>query len=569
MAKWSMREIPEISKDLESSAFNKIIKSLISLRGVESEKDAIKFFDPDYDRDIFDPFLFCQMEKVVERIKKTKEQKEKVAIFGDYDADGITSSVILKQTFDDLGLESFVYIPDKKKEGYGLNLLAIEKFKEQGVSLIITVDCGITGVSEVEKAKSFGIDVIITDHHHIPENIPEAFAIINPHQKDCGYPFADLAGVGVAFKVACAVYSRLMPEKKEQTKWMLDLVAIGTVADCVPLISENRIFVRYGLLVLAKTRRVGLLELFSVGRILIDENNIPDTKKISFYVAPRINAAGRIDHANLAYDLISENNQVKARNFALELEDSNSQRQKITEQVVKDVKILAENYFADKKFIFATSEHFPIGIVGLVAGKIAGQYNKPVAIFQKNEFESKGSFRSIPQINIIEIIEKCKELLLRYGGHSQAAGVSVENDKMESFYEKMNDLIEKELAGKDMTPLIIVDTEISAVDIEFGLLEGLEKMQPFGEGNLEPLFLMKKVEVLEVRVLGNGKKHLKLFLKPSDGSPKIFEAVAFNSYDKMEKVAAGNIIDIVFSLGRDQWNGNNKIQLILEDFCLV
>jgi single-stranded-DNA-specific exonuclease len=566
--KWNLVDSLRKESSLQQLAVNSIIKILLINRGIESENKANEFLFPDFERDIYSPFLFSQMEKVVERIKIASEKKEKVVIFGDYDADGITSAVILKQALEDLSIETSVYIPDKKNEGYGLNLLAISKLKKENISLIITVDCGITGIKEVELAKKLGMDVIITDHHHVPEKTPQAFAIINPHQKNSGYPFADLAGVGVAFKVAQAIYEKLMPEKKEQTKWMLDLVAIGTVADCVPLIGENRIIVKYGLLVLAKTRRAGLRELFSVGKIVIDENNIPDTQKISFYIAPRINAAGRINHANLAYDLIVADSKIKARNFALELEANNCERQKITEQVAGEIRILAENSFADKKFIFAQGEHFSIGVVGLVAGKISTQYNKPVAIFQKNEKESKGSLRSIPQINIIEILEKCSDLLLKYGGHSQAAGVSVENKKMEALYEKMNMLIEKELLDKDMTPAINIDTEIFSKDIDFDLLDALEKMQPFGEGNPQPLFLMKQLEILEIKTVGSTKKHFKLFLKPKDQSPKIFEAIIFNGWEKMEKIVNGDIIDMVFSLQRDQWNGNNKISLVIEDFNL-
>ena len=313
MAKWLKKESVEIPVDF-SLKLHPLVAKILLARGLKSEIELEKFITPDYQTDTHDPFLFSQMEKLVERIKQARDLREKVIIFGDYDADGITSSAILKETFSELGIEADVYIPDKRTEGYGLNLLAIDLFKVAGVKLIITVDCGITSLAETAKAKEFGIDVIITDHHHVPAQVPDAFAIINPHQEGCGYPFAELAGVGVAFKVVQAIYARLMPEKIGQTKWMLDLVSIGTIADCVPLIGENRLFVKYGLVVLSKTRRIGLLELFTVGRIAIDESAIPDTKKVSFYVAPRINAAGRINHANLAYNLIIEKDDYMSKN---------------------------------------------------------------------------------------------------------------------------------------------------------------------------------------------------------------------------------------------------------------
>lgn len=565
MAIWKIKNEGRIA----NSAFanmHPIVSGLLRDRGFLTKEDQEAFLRPDYDRDMPDPFLFLEMEKAVKRIRRAREKNERVAIFGDYDADGVTSSVILRQTLEEFDIETVVYIPDKKKEGYGLNVQAVAQLKEQGVSLIITVDCGITGVDEVKKAKALGVDVIITDHHHVPETLPKAFAIINPHIEGCGYPFADLAGVGVAFKLAQAIYMKLMPDKIEQTKWLLDLVAIGTVADCVPLIGENRLIVKYGLIVLSKTRRIGLKELFFVGKIAVDAANLPDSKKISFYIAPRINAAGRMDHANLAYELISEAEPAKARLLALELEASNTERQKITEQVVQEVKVLAENSFKDKKFIFAQGEHFPIGVVGLVAGKIAQQYNKPVAIVQKGEQESKGSLRSIPQVNIIETIGQCADLLVRFGGHAQAAGITVANDKAQAFYEKMDVIIAKALNGQNMSPFIEIDREIKAKDIDFSLLDGLEMMRPFGEGNREPVFIMKNVEILSMKMMGNGNRHVKFILKGSETGLRTIEAVAFGGYEKAKGISSGDRIDVVFCVQRNDWNGNTSIQLMLEDF---
>ncbi|HAR99754.1 MAG: Single-stranded-DNA-specific exonuclease RecJ [Candidatus Moranbacteria bacterium GW2011_GWC2_37_73] len=583
MAKWTLKEPQEISSlpaGGSSLSLNSSVIKLLLSRGLKSEKEISQFIDPNYETDSFDPFAFGDMEKVVDRIKRARDEKQQVAIFGDYDADGITSSAIIKETLDLLGIESFVYIPNKHSEGYGINSAAIDIFKEKNVNLIITVDCGITSIAEVEKANSFGMDVIITDHHHVPASVPDAFAIINPHQDGCGYPFKELAGVGVAFKVVQAVFQKLLPEKIHLSKWMLDLVAIGTIADCVPLVGENRLFVKYGLTVLSKTRRIGLLELFTVGRIVINENEIPDTKKVSFYIAPRINAAGRINHASLAYNLIIEKDVAKARIFALELEANNSERQKITEKIVDEVKVLAENAFKDKKFIFAISEHFSIGVVGLVAGKIVQKYNKPVAIFQKSEDVSKGSFRSIPQINIIETIGECQELLVKYGGHSQAAGVSVANENLEKFYEKMNTLITEKLKGIDLSLEIKLDGELEFDNISPDLVNDLEKLQPFGQDNEEPIFAMRNLIVGEKRTIGTGNKHIKFyFLSKSQprvdeqsslrveagDSPKIFEAVAFNGYEKYFEISEGDCVDIACNIQKDEWNGNSKIQLMLID----
>ena len=574
MAKWLKKEGVEIPVDF-SLKLHPLVAKILLARGLKSGIELEKFITPDYQTDTHDPFLFSQMEKLVERIKQARDLREKVIIFGDYDADGITSSAILKETFSELGIEADVYIPDKRTEGYGLNLLAIDLFKVAGVKLIITVDCGITSLAETAKAKEFGIDVIITDHHHVPAQVPDAFAIINPHQEGCGYPFAELAGVGVAFKVVQAIYARLMPEKIGQTKWMLDLVSIGTIADCVPLIGENRLFVKYGLVVLSKTRRIGLLELFTVGRIAIDESAIPDTKKVSFYVAPRINAAGRINHANLAYNLIIEKDVIRARDFALELEASNTQRQKITSEIVSEIKALAETQYKDKKLIFAIGEHFSIGIVGLVAGKIAQQYGKPTAVFQQGEQESKGSFRSIPQINIIEAIGQCSQFLVKFGGHSQAAGVSVRNDQLENFQKALEAIIEKQLEGIQLEAEIIIDGQVAAAEMDFKLIADIEKLRPFGIGNEEPILLLENLIISEKRFLGSEKKHVKFFLVAAEAEPigskdkmKVFEAISFGGGEKFAAFKEGDRIDVVCNLQRDDWNGNSRIQLNVVDMRL-
>jgi len=561
---WKIKENKKIDIPFDLN-LPEVLVRLLAGRGIEGSEAVREFLEPDYEKGVHDPFLFSDMGKVVERIAQARDNKERVVIFGDYDADGITSSVILKETLETLGIAVAVYIPDKRSEGYGMNLGAIEKLAEEETKLIITVDCGITGIEEVERARELGIDVIITDHHHVPEELPKALAVINPRTGNSGYPFLELAGVGVAFKVAQAIFEKLLPQKKEQVKWFLDLVAIGTVADCVPLVGENRIFVKYGLLVLSKTKRNGLLQLFSVARLNIDENNVPSTRNIGFHIAPRINAAGRINHANLAYDLLVEGDIAKARVFALELEENNSHRQKITETATNEVKVLAENSFKDKKLIFAVGENFPIGVVGLVAGKIAQQFNKPTAVLQKGETESKGSFRSIPQVNIIEAIERCKELLLKFGGHSQAAGISIENGKLEAFYEKLNAEIEKELEGKDISPEILVDAEISPKDVDFALAESLDRLKPFGENNPEPVFAMRNLLVEDTRIIGNGEKHLKLSLRAQDGTPKIFESIGFYIAKEFAHIKKGDMVDVAFNLQKDEWNGNQRIQLLLVD----
>jgi len=542
-----------------------VVLQVLANRGITEKEEVKKFFNSNYETDIHDPFLFSDMEKAIERIAEAREKKEKVAIFGDYDADGVTSSALMHEALFEIGFRDIdVYIPDRQAEGYGMNGPALEYLRKRGINLIITVDCGIANAEEVAMAKEAGMDVIITDHHQVPKKLPEAAAIINPHIAGCGYPFSDLAGVGVAFKFAQAMFMRFEKSKVESLKWLLDLVAIGTIADCVPLVGENRVLAKYGMIVLSKTKRTGLLEMFKVGRIMIDEMNIPDAQKVAFQIAPRINAAGRMDHANISYGLMVEKDPVAARTMALEVEDKNKSRQKITAEIAREVRALAENSFKDKKLIFASNEHWQVGILGLIAGRIADEFAKPTAIFQKQEKVFVGSFRSIGQVNIFSALEKCSDLLVRFGGHSQAAGVQVLEENMEKFYERLSGLVEKELEGKDISPSLDIDLEVSPESIDWGLMETIKKLEPFGNGNEEPVFLMKDLIIEDMRIVGNGSKHLKLSLRPQT-SPKVFESIGFGLGDNLQNLEKGQAVDIVFNLQEDEWNGNKKMQFNLID----
>lgn len=548
----------------ESLSLHPQVLKLLLHRGVRTKEQIKKFMFPNYDEDIRDPFLFKDMSKAMDRLRVAQENKEKILIFGDYDADGITSSLILKIALEEMNFETAIHI-NNKEDGYGLNDDALKKFSQKGFTLVITTDCGIANKDEVAGAGKIGMDVIVTDHHHVPPQVPLAVALINPKIENCGYPEDNLAGVGVAFKFAQAIYATFLPEKKEATKWMLDLVAIGTIADMVPLTGENRTMVKFGLLVLSKTRRVGLQEMFKVGRILIDENNFPDARKVSFQIAPRINAASRMTHADRAFGLLAEDDRVKARDMALDLEDQNSRRQKETAQVVSEAEKIAKNSFKDKNFILLSNPNFPVGILGLVAGKLVEKFKRPVAILKKEGDESKGSFRSIPKINIIESIEACSDLLLKYGGHAQAAGITIKNENLEKFYDKMAGIIDEKLEGADLSPEIKVDLELTPEDIGLELVEDLKKMEPFGQGNELPVFLMNNLIIQDLKWLGSGEKHLKLFVRPKNGSPKIFEAIGFNMSEKFKDLKLGDEINLLFNLEQDEWNGNKKIQMKIID----
>lgn len=571
--KWELCEYGENATDPScfdgSRKYNQVILKLLTRRGISTQKSIEDFFGFNYA--VSDDLLrIAGIVQAVERIIMAREKKEKIAIFGDYDADGVTATALLFEVLESLGFSKLTYyIPDRQLEGYGMNLQAIEFLARDGVKLIITVDSGITNVTEVEKAREFGIDVIVTDHHHPPEILPKAVAIINPHLENSGFDFSDLAGVGVAFKLAQALVFKMAPEKIDQLKWMLDLVAIGTVADCVTLLGENRTLTKYGLVVLSKTRRAGLLEMFKVGGIDISENNIPDTQKIAFQIAPRINASGRMDHASVSYKLIIEKNPAHARVLALEVEGKNQERQKMTAEIVKEIEMVAERDFSDKKFIFVKSEHWPVGILGLVAGKVVDKFQKPTIVFQIQEKEYVGSLRSIPEINIVECLGKCSDLLSKFGGHSQAAGVRIAPENVDQFCERMTELIEKELQDKEIVSTLAIDLELKAGDIDWEFMTDLKKMEPFGMGNKEPVFMLRRMRVSDARLVGNGIKHLKLALKPTDGNPKIFDAIGFKLGADFSALKKDDLIDIVFNLSEDEWNGSKKIQLKLIDLKLA
>jgi single-stranded-DNA-specific exonuclease len=568
MALWKIKHADSEEGTSAEEGLHPVMAHLLRLRGIVTDEERESFFRPDYRKDLHDPFLFSDMQKLVERIALVRKRGERVGVFGDFDVDGVTSSVLLREMLTALNIPVAVYIPDKNTEGHGLHVNALNVFEKEGVKLLMTVDCGMTNHAEVDEANRRGMDVIIIDHHHVPPVLPNALAIINPKLPESSYPFRELCGAGTTFKVGQALYKTFLPDQEDQLKWLLDLAAVGTVADCMPLIGENRVIVKYGLIVLSKTRRIGFQEMFAVGRIQIDENHVPDARAIGFQIGPRINAAGRMAHAKIAHDLLMEQDRVAARGLALELEANNEARQKISKETADQVKKVAENLYKDKKFIFAVSEHYPLGIVGLIAGRIAHEFNKPTAVLQKGETESQGSFRSVPSLNIIEAIEQCGDLLVKFGGHSQAAGMTIKNENLEVFYEKLNGIIEKQLEGVVVEPEIDIDMKLSPYQVTLQLTQEIQRFAPFGEGNREPVFLLENMVVEQVRMVGNGSKHLKLSLRPEEGDLKFFDAIGFGLGEKFPDLNVGQKVDVVFQLEENVWNGNTTLQLKLIDMRL-
>lgn len=540
-----------------------IIRSLLRQRGIE---DAVAdvFMVPDYDRDLHNPFLFRDMDKVVTRIRAAKECNERVGIFGDFDADGVTSSVILRETLEKLGINTLVHIPHKIDEGHGLSQKAITRFKEAGVRLILTLDCGMMNHREIAEAALLGMETIVIDHHHVPDVLPPALAIINPKLPADTYPFRELCGAGTSFKVATALYRRLMPERIEELKWLLDIAAIGTVADVMPLVGENRVIVKYGLIVLQKTRRPGLLEMYTVGRIPIDEGHAPDARMIAFQIAPRINAASRMAHAETAHELLYTTDRERARILALELEGYNTARQKVSQMVAEDVHAIAALKFQEEKFVVAMSPEFPLGVVGLVAGKVAHEIGKPTGVFQRGDETSTGSFRSIPGFSIIEALEECADLFEKFGGHDQAAGLTIHNDRIDLFLERFRNIVRDHLKNVETVPELLIDFELSPDDLTLELVQALQDIAPFGEGNPEPIFRLSGLEIQSARTVGKEGKHWKLML----GHPLLsdsIDAVGWSLVRAYPDLVPGDHLEVVCQVEENVWNGRTTLQLKLLD----
>jgi len=555
--KKNKRCFPQLEKATEQILLN---------RGFENEKELKCFFTPDYEKDLHDPFLLNDMKKAVERILNKKTKLDKICIFGDYDADGVTGSVLLTSFLKkELKLNVFSYIPDREEEGYGMSERAIDYLKKQNTTLIITVDCGITNVEEVFYAKKSGIDVIILDHHDVVEKIPKALAVIDPkNPQEKRYPFKELAGVGVAFKFLQAISRKSSEIKEDNLKWYLDLVAVGTVADCVPLLNENRTLVKFGLMVLAKTKRAGFRQLFQNGRIQINESELPKTEQIAFQIAPRINAAGRMKHAKMAYNLLMEENETKANEIAKELEKENRNRQKVTADILKKMKKKLNAMKKIPKVIIKTSAEWKIGIIGLIAGRLAEEFSRPVILLQEKGDIFRGSGRSIPGFDLVGAFKKQAGLLNKYGGHNQAAGLTLSKENFFEFKESFQVEAEKKIIRK-LIKTILIDIKVTLKEINAKFCEEISMLEPFGKENELPTLLLKKANIINKKRLGKDDKHLKLWIEGYNGT-EILEGIGFGMGERTTEIKINDKIDLIFNLEKNYWNGTRKLQLKLIDF---
>ncbi|MFA5128496.1 MAG: single-stranded-DNA-specific exonuclease RecJ [Patescibacteria group bacterium] len=571
--KWKIAE--QINGEFKNKfpEIDPVILQLLANRGIKTQEQIDEFLYPDYSQDIHDPYLFLDMEKAVERIFLALEKKEKIIVHGDYDADGVCSALVVVSTLLAMGADVQVYLPHRELEGYGLNMQTVEELGKNGVNLIITTDCGISNRLEIKRAAELGIDVIITDHHAEPPNLPEAaFAIIDPHLSREKYPFRDLAGAGVAFKLVQAIlkspqfkFGGLQFDPEAFEKWLLDLVAIATITDIMPLLGENRTLVKHGLLVLNKTQRIGLKKL--VESLGLNKNKDLDAKNVAFQIGPRLNAAGRIDHANQAYELLKIDDVVEVQNLVDALNKTNEGRQGLSERVMAEAKAQIGEDIGEQKVLFAKGDGWPVGIVGLVAGKIAENFWRPTFIMTEREEDIMGSGRSIPEFDITEGLHEAKDFLSHYGGHAGACGFTLKNKKdLKKFEKILKKFVEQKLSGLELVPTLNIDAEVRLEKINWELFELLEKFAPFGKANERPRYLGREFTVESFESVGTNGNHLRTNLSQGNGVRKKFIGFCFGEWCRKLKV--GDKIDVVFEVDVNEWNGNRELQMKIIDLKL-
>ena len=544
--------------------YSPIILQLLWNLNIKGPEHAEAFLNPDYTQ-LNDPFLFPQMKVAIERILQAKEKSEKIFIYGDYDADGVPGAIILDTVCKAFGIITEIYIPHRETEGYGLNNGAIDYIEKQNGKLIITCDCGISNAEETLYAKEKRIDVIITDHHTLPEALPEAYAIIHPEVGN--YPFKLLSVGGVAFKLAQGLLKSeekltSTDSKEAIEKWLLDLVAISTVGDMMPLIDENRVLVYYGLKVLNQTKRLGLRKLIEVAG-----NNFGslDTYSIGFRIAPRINAAGRLDHANAAVNLLLSEDEKEAIKMAESLNATNNERQRLTDIIVKEAKFQIVEEGQEKHYCLVSfKEGWHLGLLGLAAGKISQEFNRPVILLTEIQGMVKGSVRGIEHFNVIKALQKIGDLFLKFGGHPAAAGLTLKNKSvLPEFKEKMEELAKDDLQDKELISILNVD-EVDIDDLNLDLAKEIKRFEPFGHKNPRPIFCSRGIEVCGADTIGNGEKHLRLMVKGQGIAKYKMIGFCFGQFcEALPKI--GEKYDIVYEIGINEWNGREDLQLKIID----
>ena len=542
---------------VNNSGFPPLIAQLLYNRGL-TEPSQLELFITGDKRLSGNPFLLPDMHQAVARIYQALLSGENIAIYGDYDVDGITATALLVQGLSSLGAKAIPYIPHRLTEGYGLKTAALENLYRQGISLVITVDCGITALSQVKKAKKMGLDIIITDHHTPLPEIPLAIAIVNPKLPDSNYSFSELTGVGVAFKLLQALFQSI--GREQQLDELIDLVALGTVADMAPLLEENRYLVKEGLKLINTNPRLGIRKIITQTGLNI---GTIDPESISWILAPRLNAAGRLAHAMTSYKLLMTDSPQEAQGLSIWLEQKNAERQKLTTNALARAReqVLAQGI---SPLLVASDRDYPVGIAGLVASRLSEEFYRPAIVIRTGEQVSSGSCRSIPEFNIILALNQCSNLLSQFGGHSQAAGFILPTKNLTRLQQTLSQLATTQLAGIDLRPCLDIDAEVTLPDLTGNIFQTIQQLAPFGRGNPPPIFLSHEVEVADCHTMGSEGEHLRLKLKQGG---TVWDGVGFRLGNYLAEVSSP--LDIVYNLEIDRWGGEERLRLNILDFAPV
>ena len=538
--------------------FPPILKQILFNRGLGSYEEAKLFLEakPVSNND---PFQLIGMQATVDRIQYALEHEEPIAIYGDYDVDGVTATALLVQALDGLGANVRGYIPNRFDEGYGLNKDALDALQADGVKLVVSVDCGIRSPDEALHARTIGLDLIISDHHH-PDglNLPPAFAVINPKQHGDPYPDKDLAGVGIAYKIAEALISSRYQASGFQLSDLLDLVALGTVADLAPLVGENRSLVRKGLKQIRATKRQGLYSLAGVAQMKIDKTT---AGQIGFMLGPRLNASGRLESALASFELLTTPDVMRAGQLALQLDGQNRQRQTITKTMQQQADQIAMSEDPNAFLLFAAHEDFNPGVVGLAASRLTELYYRPAVVAAKSAEETRGSCRSIPEFHITDALDLCKDLLVRHGGHAAAAGFTVKNENLPDLVTRLKSIAEDKLSGRDLRQTLSADMVVPLSHLNFDVLNYLAYLEPTGYGNPDAIFVSRNVKVKAARTVGAENRHLKLSLEDERGAT--VDSIGFRMGHLQPTLPPR--VDVMYHFEVNEYNGRKSLQLNLKD----
>ena len=548
----------QFAPQVEDADFTKIAKKaglgpevarLLFERGIQDQESLKKFLEPSLE-DLHDPYLLHDMDKAVERIRQAIEEGENILVYGDYDADGMTSASIVKESLEQLGAECRVYLPNRFTDGYGPNASVYKYFIEQeGISLIVTVDNGVAGHEAIELAQSMGVDVIVTDHHSMPKTLPDAYAIVHPEHPDADYPFKQLAGCGVAFKLACALLEEVQVE-------LLDLVAIGTIADMVSLTDENRILVQYGLEMLGHTQRIGLQEMLDMAGIAANEVT---EETVGFQIAPRLNALGRLDDPNPAIDLLTGFDDEEAHEIALMIHQKNEERKEIVQSIYEEAKTMVD---PEKKVQVLAKEGWNPGVLGIVAGRLLEELGQTVIVLNIEDDRAKGSARSVEAVDIFEALDPHRDLFIAFGGHAGAAGMTLEVEKLSDLSQVLEDYVCEKGADASGKNKLNLDEELDLETLSLETVKSFERLAPFGMDNQKPVFYIRDFNVESARSMGAGNTHLKLKISKGEAS---FEVVAFGQGRWATEFAQTKNLELAVTLSVNQWNGQTALQLMMVD----